>query len=169
MVMVMSPVIKDCDNISCLSVNQDSHDNCSVGLRITKEILEICIIQCLLWDTTEQINTHKSAVHKQTHTRWNASGICHNRPPLMEWCLINRGLPARPWRYHSPLLQSRGDSSAFINKPVSLPIAHTRETSWCIYIKAKHNISITEYNIIAIVRVGVGFTRRYTCRHQSRE
>lgn len=47
------------------------------------------------------IHTYTRAVRKQTKTHINASGSCHNRPPLMEWCLINRRLAAKEWRYLS--------------------------------------------------------------------
>lgn len=164
---ILSPVTSDSNNYSCLSVHHDSHAKSSVGFTINKKILEICIIQCLLWDTNVQINTNTSTVHKQKHTQtyWNASGICHNRPPLMEWCLINRGLEAKPWRYHSPLLQSHGDSSAFPNKPVflSLPQTHYHwmwnKSAHFYYNTVKSNICGTEHATMAVVES----TIRYSC------
>lgn len=46
-------------------------------------------------------HTYTSGVHKQTKTHKNASGTCHNRASLLEWCLINRRLVATGCRYLS--------------------------------------------------------------------
>ena len=51
--------------------------------------------------THTHTRTHTRAVHKQTKSQKNASGSCHNGPPLIEWCLINRRLAATEWRYLS--------------------------------------------------------------------
>lgn len=80
------------------------------------------------------IHTYTHAVYKQLKTHKNASGSCHNRPPMMEWCLINRRLAAKEWRYLSHFYWAMVTNQLLLNKyfpPWSIAQAHPNWKSSC--------------------------------------
>lgn len=150
--VILTSSTKECDNYSvsclCIKMCHVHHDKHTVGLLWNPKNVHYSVFA---WGhKCSNIHTYTCAVYEQTKTHRNASGSCHNRPPLMEWCLINRRLAAKEWRYLSHFHWAMVTALLLSTNMCPQSIAQThpnwkqkkRQKSFC-YNNTKYNVSIS--------------------------
>lgn len=172
--VVMSPVTKDCDNYSCLSVHHDSHDTCSVGLTIKKENpwnLHYPVF-ALGHDCANKHKFKSCTQTENTHTEMPLVFVITDHPWWSDVSLIdglqqNHGATTPHFYRAMVTVLLLSTSQCFCLLLRHFPTGC--ESSQQIYKTAKYNIFSTEQSITSIIYSGEGSTVRYDRCHQSRE